>query len=161
MRKKLIISLAVTLFYISGVASAINATMTARTAQGAIAWSVALVSFPFVAVPAYWVFGRSKFEGFVEAFEESHGAINALVRDIRQKMQEEQADLNRNVSGYEVLERLAGAKYSGGNSAELLINGDATFDSIFEGIAAAREYVLVQFYMFKDDGLGRRCFGRP
>jgi len=107
-------------------------------------------------VPAYWVFGRSKFEGFVEAHQENQGTINALVGTIRQKLQAEQAVLDRDVSGYEVVEKLAGTKYSGGNSAELLINGEATFDSIFAGIAAAREYVLVQFYMFHDDGLGRR-----
>jgi cardiolipin synthase len=43
-----------------------------------------------------------------------------------------------------------------GNRVELLINGQATFDSIISGIAQAKEYVLCQFYMFHDDGLGRR-----
>jgi cardiolipin synthase len=38
---------------------------------------------------------------------------------------------------------------------ELLINGDATFDSILDGVRAAEDYVLFQFYMFHDDGLGR------
>lgn len=152
----MMISLLVTVFYISGIASAINATMTARTAQGAIAWSVALLSFPFVAVPAYWVFGRSKFEGFYEAYKENYSEINVLVKDIRQKMLGDQSGLDPNVSGFEAMEKLAGARYVGGNSVELLINGEETFDSIFEGIAAAQNYVLVQFYLFHDDGLGRR-----
>jgi len=43
-----------------------------------------------------------------------------------------------------------------GNSAELLINREATFESILEGIEQAREYILFQFYMIHDDGLGRR-----
>jgi cardiolipin synthase len=43
-----------------------------------------------------------------------------------------------------------------GNQVDLLVNGQATFDSILEGIAQARHYVLVQFYMFHDDGLGQR-----
>ena len=38
-----------------------------------------------------------------------------------------------------------------GNRVELLINGEATFDSIISRIAQAQEYVLVQFYMFHDD----------
>ena len=38
---------------------------------------------------------------------------------------------------------------------ELLIDGDATFASIFDGIEQARDYLLVQFYIVKDDGLGR------
>jgi cardiolipin synthase len=30
-----------------------------------VAWVLGLITFPYVAVPAYWVFGRSKFRGFV------------------------------------------------------------------------------------------------
>ena len=59
----------VTAFYIGGVLAAIDAVMTARTPQGAVAWSISLVSMPFVALPAYLVLGRSKFEGMAEAFE--------------------------------------------------------------------------------------------
>lgn len=55
----------VTAFYVAGVLFAVEAAMKTRTAQGAVAWSVSLVSFPFVAVPAYLVFGRNKFEGMV------------------------------------------------------------------------------------------------
>ena len=43
-----------------------------------------------------------------------------------------------------------------GNRVELLINGDATFDSILAEVAEAKNYILFQFYMFHDDGLGKR-----
>jgi cardiolipin synthase len=43
-----------------------------------------------------------------------------------------------------------------GNRVELLINGDATFDSILAEVAQAKNYILFQFYMIHDDGLGRR-----
>ena len=43
-----------------------------------------------------------------------------------------------------------------GNDLELLVNGEATFDSILEGVANAERYILFQFYMIHDDGLGRR-----
>ncbi len=54
----------VTAFYVCGIVAAIEAIMTARTPQGAVAWSVSLVSFPFAALPAYLVLGRSKFRGY-------------------------------------------------------------------------------------------------
>ena len=54
-------------FYVSGIIAAIDAVMTTRTAPGAIAWSVSLASFPFMAVPAYLVFGRNKFDSFRRA----------------------------------------------------------------------------------------------
>ena len=62
-----------TVFYLAGIVAAIDAIMTARTSQGAIAWSVSLVSFPFIALPAYLVFGRSKFDGMLAAYEQRKG----------------------------------------------------------------------------------------
>jgi cardiolipin synthase len=57
-------------FYVCGFIATIDAVMRVRTANGAVAWLVALVAFPFVAVPAYLVLGRSKFMGMVAAYEE-------------------------------------------------------------------------------------------
>lgn len=152
----MILSLIVAAFYASGFASAINAVMTARTAQGAIAWTAALVAFPFVAVPAYWVLGRSKFEGFIAAYEENKDTIDALAATARRNMKIDQVHFDTVLPEYEAMRGLSGNSLTSGNRAELLINGEATFDSILRGIADAREYVLVQFYMIHDDGLGRR-----
>ena len=43
-----------------------------------------------------------------------------------------------------------------GNAAQLLVDGDATFESILQGIDQAEDYVLFQFFIVKDDGLGRK-----
>ena len=51
------------IFHLLGAISSIHAIMSTRTAQGAIAWAVSLNTFPYVAVPAYWVLGRNKFNG--------------------------------------------------------------------------------------------------
>ena len=50
-----------------GIFSPISALMATRTSQGAIAWIVALNSFSLITVPAYWIFGRNKFKGYVKA----------------------------------------------------------------------------------------------
>ena len=39
---------------------------------------------------------------------------------------------------------------------ELLINGRQTFDSILSGLQQAEKYILFQFYIIRDDDLGRR-----
>lgn len=41
------------------------------------------------------------------------------------------------------------------NDADILIDGDETFASIFEGIKKAKSYVLVQFYIIRDDEVGK------
>ena len=62
-------------FEIVGVLTAIHSVMNTRTPQGAVAWVVSLVTFPWVAVPAYWVLGRSRFQGYVTARQEGEQRI--------------------------------------------------------------------------------------
>jgi len=152
----MLISFIVFAFYIAGIVAAVEATMTVRTSQGAVAWSVALVSFPFIAVPAYLVLGRSKFEGMVNAYEQNKSEIDKLVATARKNLDAYSVDSPTRDDMYRALRGLSGMSLTSANRAELLINGEATFDSILYGIAEARDYVLVQFYMFHDDKLGRR-----
>ena len=57
---------------------------------------------------------------------------------------------------YHGFETIAGTPFLAANEVDLLIDGDATFDAMFAALGEAREYVLVQFYIVRDDGLGRR-----
>ena len=50
---------------------------------------------------------------------------------------------------------LARLPFTTGNRLGLLIDGDATFGAILDAIDRAQEYVLAQFYIVHDDGLGR------
>ena len=146
----------VTIFYIGGILAAIEAVMTARTAQGAVAWSVSLVSFPFVALPAYLVLGRSKFAGMVTAYDESKDDINQIYTEFHNNLRPWAVEADDQPSVYKAIRQLSHMELTRGNRAELLINGEATFDSILEGVARAQDYVLFQFYMFHDDQLGRQ-----
>ena len=53
--------------HLLGIFTALHAVMYARTAQGATAWAVSLLSLPEVSLPLYWIFGRSRFQGYVKA----------------------------------------------------------------------------------------------
>jgi len=151
-----VIAFVISFFYVAGIVLAVHAVMHVRTAQGAIAWSVSLVSFPFVAVPAYLVFGRSKFEGFAEAYESRSDDIDRIYEQFYRNLEPWSVSVGDRPSVYRAVRRFSGMELTSGNHAELLIDGDATFASILEGIGEAREYVLFQFYMIHDDDLGRR-----
>ena len=146
-------------FEILGIASAIEAIMSTRTAPGAIAWSVGLVAAPVVAVPAYWVFGRSKFEGYLEAREQVQSEFDHLYEEVWSNMDAAAFRFDTPNPAFEALRGLSSTRLVGGNRAELLVDGEATFDSIIEGIGRAEDYVLVQFYIVHDDDLGRRLRG--
>jgi cardiolipin synthase len=46
--------------------------------------------------------------------------------------------------------------FTSGNRVELFFDGDSAFDAIFAAITNAEFYVLVQFFIVRDDELGRR-----
>ena len=151
-QRKRIIAAIVAAFYLAGILLAVEAAMKVRTPQGAIAWSVSLVSFPFVAVPAYLVLGRSKFEGMAEAFESRRDEFERLLVDIQKKLDPWEIPPGDGPSWHAAMTRLSGMQLTRGNRVDLLINGEATFDSILAGVAKAEDYILFQFYMFHDDG---------
>ena len=141
---------------LTGFLTALKAIMETRTAQGTIAWAVSLIALPYVAVPAYWIFGRTKFSGYVTARRAQMLRSNALARKLAEEFDRRRMQTKAGRSEELLLERLAKLPFTAHNRATLLIDGEATFDSIFEAIAAAKKYVLVQFYIIHDDGLGGR-----
>jgi len=50
-----------------GIITSIFALLSTRTSQGTIAWVVTLIAFPWLGVPAYLIFGRTRFNGYVSA----------------------------------------------------------------------------------------------
>jgi len=141
-------------FHLLGIFSAVQAIMTARTSQGAIAWAVSLITFPYLGVPLFWIFGRDRFFGYTVSRMNQDLKVNFLRR--QQSPSTEVAVSGVDPLSVKVFEDLAEMRFRSGNSVKLLVNGKATFDAIFEGIDAAKEYLLVQFFIVKDDDLGRR-----
>jgi len=154
----LLVGLGLTLIHILGLLSAIHAVASVRTPQGAIAWGVSLVTFPYLALPLYWVFGRDRFHGYVDALgAELLADADSQVAALPGRLEEVQAQLpDGRADGLQVLARLGGTPFTRGNEATLLIDGDATFAAIFAAIEGAQRYCLVQFFIVKDDALGRR-----
>jgi cardiolipin synthase A/B len=147
---------ALTFAYALGLLSAIDAIMSTRTEPGAIAWSMALVAVPVISVPAYWVFGRNKFKGYVEARAVNQGEFDHLVEQVMANMDSSVVEFDTRHPNFDALRGLSQTRLTRGNGAQLLINGKETFSSILEGISQAEKYVLVQFFIVHDDGLGRK-----
>lgn len=152
----IIIGVAVTgFFYISGIVLAVDAVMTARTSQGSIAWAVSLLALPYVAVPLYWVFGRAKYHGYIDARRTESKDMQPIIDRVIPELPEFVVHLDEERMNFRVMEELAAMPFTRHNDAELFLDGEKAFASIFESIEAAREYVLVQFFIIKDDQLGR------
>jgi cardiolipin synthase len=144
------------LFQVMGLVSSIHAILQTRTAQGAIAWVVSLNTISIVAVPAYWVLGRSKFQGYVDARRDSTLDINAQRTEIFESFKHFSVDVLPEFPEYQAIRSLAQTPFLRGNEVNLLVDGEATYDSIYEGIKVAKKYVLFQFYILRADNSGNR-----
>ncbi len=154
-----ITSIGIPLAYALGLVSAFDAVMHTRTAQGATAWAIALALMPFLALPLYWIFGRSRFEDYLKALrgfdaEVDRRLIGAapprglLAPPVPPSDPRSRGELL-------AFQNLSTHPFTRGNAARLLIDGDATFEAVFAGIEAAEDYILAQFYIIRDDEIGR------
>ena len=150
----------VVVFEILGLLSAVHAIMNSRTPQGSIAWAVSLITLPYVSVPAYWVFGRNKFRGYVLARQHELELIDDVIRQANDQITDVAARDDWRSAAITGAEKMARIPLTSGNNVTLLVDGDATFASIFDGIDAAEGYILVQFYIVRDDDLGRQLKSR-
>lgn len=153
-KKRMMVFLILLAAQVGGVISSFHALMSTRTPQGTIAWIVSLNTFPVLALPAYWIFGRNNFNGYVTARQENDDDLVEVVKSLVEKHPHafiEPVHVPPTVRAAETLARLPILK---GNRVELLVDGQQTFDSILTGIAAAESYVLVEFFIIKDDVIG-------
>ena len=153
-RKKTVIVTLLLIFEILGILTAAHAVMNVRTPQGSVAWAVSLVTVPVASVPAYWIFGRNKFQGYVLARRADADRLDEMTERAKNEVERLEAATEWGNTALRGTERLARLPFTGANEVELLIDGEATFQSILDGIDAAENYVLVQFYIVRDDDIG-------
>ena len=112
-----------TVFQILGLISSVHAVLNTRTPQGAIAWAVSLNTVAVVAVPAYWVFGRSKFHGYVNAWRDASLSIDDDLERFRRQFDQFIVENPALVSEIKAVRELSDAEFVSGNTVELLIDG--------------------------------------
>ena len=149
-----------TVAHIVGALTSMRAIMEVRTPQGTIAWVTALNATPFVSVPAYWVFGRSKFQGYVLTRQKDLAETNPTAKKYLEDLQSRGLLATNRIGQSLLVEKLANWRFTVGNDADLLVDGDAVFKSILAGIDKATNYVLVESYIFRDDAIGRELKGK-
>lgn len=136
----------------AGFVFAIKAAQHAHTAQGAVAWAIALVGLPWVALPAYLFIGPPR-PGELEA---DQAALRATAYAHLFSNHIPPHALAPVDPHWRVLEDLAPTPLLYSRPPHLLVDGEAIFGRIFELIDGAEHDIVVQFYIFRDDGLGRR-----
>lgn len=161
-KRRPLLRIFILVMHVIGFFQSISAVMETRTPQGAIAWAISLNTIPYIAVPAYAIFGDGDFEDYVttrqEGLEEFRPMARALVDAMGEYPPMLETSDNQSKSGalMNTMSKLSSLPVTSGNKVELLIDGKETFDSIFEAIDDADTYILVQFYIFRNDDIGKQ-----
>ncbi|NBV21301.1 MAG: cardiolipin synthase [Proteobacteria bacterium] len=143
-----------------GLLHAVHAVLKVRSPQGAIGWALALVSFPYAAVPLYWVFGRSKFIGYRHARPELDTPLDRVAAAAFAALTPLRTNLSPETPLTLLRHTLTLFPATRGNDVALLRDGAETFPSLYHAIEQAGQYLLVQFFIVRDDRIGREFVQR-
>ncbi|WP_339479884.1 MULTISPECIES: cardiolipin synthase [unclassified Pseudomonas] len=149
----------IALLHTLGSIAAVHAVLTVRTAQGSIAWALSLLFIPYLTLIPYLVFGRSTFDGYIKARRQANKEMRKAISELNWRPWVEEALTARASQAYDSLRampKLGRTPCLANNQVRLLVNGQATFEAIFQAIDNARQAVLIQFFIIHDDRLGLR-----
>lgn len=136
------------LLHLLGLLAATHAVTHARTPQGAIGWVFGLLLLPYVTLLPYLYLGSSRFLGYHAGHpaptpQPTLEALEAVTVELA-------------CGRFAAISALQQRPFRGGHRLKLLVDGPAAFEEMFAAMAAARQCVLVQFFVIHDDMLGRR-----
>jgi len=143
-------------FYVVGALHMLHALMHVRTSQGTIAWVISLLTVPFVAIPLYWLLGRTRFSGHVGGRRKKDERLGMLAESMHERLRALEVDIPDDDAFERAARILGGLPFTRGNRLRLLIDGEETFERIFEAIDNAKNYLCVNFFIVKNDTLGVR-----
>lgn len=131
--------------HIAGFFAAMHAVVYTRTPQGAIGWGLGLLLLPYLTLLPYLYLGQSRFRGYLG--DRPHPLAATLFETPASPPGSQR---------FTSLCALQGRPFVAGHDLQLLIDGDAAFDAMLTAMAAAEHYLLVQFFILRDDALGQR-----
>ncbi len=146
----------VAVFYVVGVLHVLHALMHVRTSQGTIAWVISLITVPFLAIPLYWLLGRTRFSGNIGGRREKDSRLARIAESMHQRLRQLEVEIPEDDAFERAARMLGGLPFTRGNRLKPLIDGEETFERIFHAIGGARRYLCVNFFIVKNDTLGTR-----
>src|ERR1700710_1135971 len=113
----------VILLYIVGLLHVLHAVMHVRTSQGTVAWIVSLLTVPFIAIPMYWMLGRSRFSRNVGGRRPQDDRLAKLAEKMHQSLRDREVQIPGDNAFERAAQSLGGLPFTCGNDLELLIDG--------------------------------------
>jgi cardiolipin synthase len=117
---------------------------------------ISLITFPYLAIPLYWVVGRSRFSGYVRGRRAGDGRLRKLAESMHRRLRRYEIEIADEDAFARAAMILGGLPFTRGNALELLIDGEEMFERLFREMQQAQEYLCVNFFIVKNDKIGTR-----
>jgi cardiolipin synthase len=124
-----------------------------------IAWILTLVLLPPIGVTLFLLFGRDRVRLPAKRKRERDAIVRAQVAALRDEPAADRTSHLTLASPFErslfrVAQGLSHLHATSGNRADVLVEGDATYEAIGAAIDGARHHVHAQYYLIRNDATG-------
>ncbi|OLN29614.1 Cardiolipin synthetase [Desulfosporosinus metallidurans] len=125
-----------------------------------IIWLLILGVLPILGALLYVLLGRVVRKHQLSRHKQvREGQIEEILKDLQVKPSEVNVDQTGNILMNKKLARLllndASAPLTFNNRAEVLTNGNETFESLFAALQDAKHYIHLEFFIFHNDAIGQ------
>ncbi|WP_219640380.1 cardiolipin synthase [Cohnella sp. CFH 77786] len=126
----------------------------------AVAWLVILYLFPFVGL-LFYGFVAQEFSRFLPQRKRDLGPLGPLKQQLADRSRRGgsfdplRRSLHRGDGLHAVLQSPLSLPVTSGNEVAVYEEGNAAFDAMFEAISSAKHHIHIEFYILRDDALGR------
>ncbi|MEM6485435.1 MAG: cardiolipin synthase [Pseudomonadota bacterium] len=120
-------------------------------ARGTLAWVLALVLLPWVAVPLYWSSGQLRFH----SYQKSRKETAAFLATVAQPTERPTATDTESRMTRQVLANFPDTTSNHDNAAEIFTTAGQAYEEMLTRIRAATDYILLQSYIFRSDSVGK------
>lgn len=127
--------------------------------QSAIAWILLHLTMPFIGIPLYFLFGDFRIRGYVKKHRKRSKKLQKELKHSVSSLIPDVTDVPENLRPKygpmkKMLDRFGPVYAPQYSHADLLVDGNATFEAIFSAIKDAKDYILVQYYIVRSDRMG-------
>lgn len=137
-----------------GLYLAWRVVLDGRTSQGSLCWIVTLVLVPPVAIPLHWLMGERRLEGYRRARRDGLRRLDEALRLLHLSLEPFAVEFD--APSMHALRRLAHLPWTKGNSVLRFDDADSMYDALEADVDAAESTIQMQFYIYRDDEIGRR-----
>lgn len=120
---------------------------TRHNTAASVSWIWAVIALPWVSVPLYWFVGGRRVKGFLPQWSKASNDPDLYLNLTPKKTKEERFE--------QIFSSFGDVYRPNQGQAELLVDGEQTFEEIFLAISQAKIYIVVQYYILRSDSIGR------